>query len=91
MKDYLAIAAFGAVLCVALPSLAKHSNPAASFDYSETHTVVHIPTGCMARIETVGLTLRAAAIIDPDCLPSGVQSRAVPGSLNDFTPAQAAR
>lgn len=46
---------------------------------------VHTPTGCLAQITIDDRRVVHASIIDPDCLPTGVKARPVPGTKRDFT------
>ena len=50
-----------------------------------SHVAVHLPTGCRAEVILRDRALIKARITDPSCLPKGVPSRDVPGSLFDFT------
>jgi len=49
-----------------------------------SHAALHKPTGCQAQVVLRGKLFIKAQITDPACLPKGVKSRDIPGTLFDF-------
>ncbi len=78
-------ATFAAMSVASLPASARLPEAFSNLPREIVRQAVHVPTGCLAQVVVDERIVVSAQIIDPDCLPEGVQARPVPGKTHDFT------
>ena len=85
VRSIVAFATLAALAIAAAPAEARLPEAFSKLSKEIVRKAVHMPTGCLAQVVMDDTQLVKANIVDPDCLPKGIEARPVPGESRDFT------